>query len=120
VADGEVPYDVLLAASDPGLVKMELDLAWARGGNADIIGYFRRWPGRFPMVHLKDYNAGNESDIGTGDVAFDTILAHAELAGIEHGFVERDHPADPAAALQKNYQAVWPIWSRYVESGVAG
>lgn len=116
VADeGVTPYDVLLNETDPALVKMELDLAWATKGGADPAALFEAWPGRFPMVHLKDLDkAGNEADIGAGGVAFGAILTHAAIAGIRHGFVERDNPDDPAAAIRRNHAAILPIWSRYM------
>jgi sugar phosphate isomerase/epimerase len=113
--DGEIPYDLLLAETDAGLVRMELDLAWATKGKADIVAYFEAWPGRFPLLHLKDMDAdGNESDIGTGSVAFDTILAHAKAAGVKHGFVERDHPDDSKSSIERNFAAMMPIWSSHV------
>ena len=55
-----------------------------------------------------------EVDIGAGNVAFADILAHADIAGLEHGFVERDHPADAAVAIEKNYAAILPLWSNKV------
>ena len=115
--DGEIPYDLLLAETDPELVKMELDLAWARAGNADAVAYFNAWPGRFPMFHLKDFDAsGKEADIGSGDVAFDAILGQAELAGLKHGFVERDHPLDAEQAISQNFDAILPLWTKYMSS----
>src|SRR5207244_1039768 len=51
---GRVPYDVLLADTDPKLVALELDLYWIRKGGGDPLTYFARYPGRFPMVHVKD------------------------------------------------------------------
>ena len=113
VTDGEIPYELLLAETDPNLVKMELDLCWARAGNADVVAYFEKWPGRFPLLHLKDYD-GSDADIGDGDVAFDDILAHVELAGVAHGFIERDQPADARRSIEKNYDAMSPIWSRHM------
>src|SRR5690606_33093764 len=106
--DGKLPYDVLLAATDPERVEMELDLAWTRAGGADAIGYFEAWPGRFPLCHIKDYANGEEADVGTGDVAFESIFAAAEQAGLEHGFVERDHPADAGASVRRNFEVIQP------------
>jgi sugar phosphate isomerase/epimerase len=119
-ADGQIPYDLLLAETDPALVQMELDLAWAWAGNADPVAYFNAWPGRFPMVHLKDLRGGEEADIGTGDVDFDTILAHAGLAGLKHGFVERDNPADPVVSLRANHDAIRPLWAKYMAGAATG
>lgn len=114
--DGELPYDLLLAATDPERVQMELDLAWARGGDADPLAYFEAWPGRFPLIHIKDLDsAGNEADIGTGDVGFARVFAHAKQAGLEHGFVERDHPADARKSIRQNHAAIQSLWTRYMK-----
>jgi sugar phosphate isomerase/epimerase len=113
--DGRIPYDVLLSETDPEGVQMELDLAWATGGNADALAYFQAWPGRFPLCHLKDITeAREETDIGDGQVAFAEILAQAGQAGLEHGFVERDHPADARASIRRNYDSMSPLWARHV------
>jgi len=114
--DSQLPYDLLLSETDPERVEMELDLAWARGGNADPLAYFEAWPGRFPLIHIKDLDsAGNEADIGTGDVGFARVFAQAKQAGLEHGFVERDHPTDVGESLRKNYAAIQPLWTRYMK-----
>jgi sugar phosphate isomerase/epimerase len=118
--DGEIPYDLLLRETDPDLVEFEMDLAWAVAGNADPVAYFKAWPGRFPAVHLKDLHDGEEADIGTGVVDFDAILAHANTAGLKHGFVERDDAVDPAAALRANHDAMRPIWTKYMTVEQAG
>lgn len=114
--DGQLPYDLLLSETNPERVEMELDLAWARAGNADPLAYFEAWPGRFPLMHIKDLDAGgNEADIGSGDVAFARVFARAEQAGLEHGFVERDHPADVRESIRRNYAAIQPLWTRYMK-----
>jgi sugar phosphate isomerase/epimerase len=114
--DGKVPYHVLLSETDPARVQMELDLAWARRGNADPLGYFDAWPGRFPLIHIKDLDERQEeADIGDGDVPFERVLEHAKLAGLQHGFVERDHPADARQSIQRNYDAIQSLWNKYMQ-----
>ena len=110
--EGELPYDLLLAETDPSLVLMELDLAWAEGGGVDPLAYFAAWPGRFPLCHIKDYADGAEVDIGEGTVDFERILAQAVRAGLRHGFVERDHPADAEASIRRNYAAIRSVWEK--------
>ena len=113
--DGVIPYDLLLEETDPARVEMELDLAWARAGNADALAYFGTWPGRFPLCHIKDLDAnGEEANIGDGDVAFASIFAQAEKAGLEHGFVERDHPADARRSIRRNYDAIHALWAKHM------
>lgn len=113
--DGRIPYDVLLSETDARNVEMELDLAWARAGNADPLEYFEAWPGRFPLCHIKDLDAnGNDADIGDGDVAFERIFSHAKQAGLQHGFVERDYPADARESIRRNFGAISGLWSKYL------
>jgi sugar phosphate isomerase/epimerase len=113
--DGVLPYDVLLSETDPERVEMELDLAWACAGNADALAYFKTWPGRFSLWHIKDLDEnGEETDIGDGDVAFKSIFAQAERASLEHGFVERDHPADARQSIRRNYDAIHALWMKHM------
>jgi sugar phosphate isomerase/epimerase len=97
--EGRVPYDVLLAETEPALVRLELDLYWIAKGGADPLTYFARWPGRFFAVHVKDMDATAQrgmTDVGAGTIDFAKIFARARSAGLEHYFVEHDAPGPPA------------------------
>jgi sugar phosphate isomerase/epimerase len=121
--DGKLPYDVLLESSDPQLVKMEMDLCWFTLGGQDPVAYFNKYPGRFPLVHVKDLKKvpklapGQKSDelthsaekeymteAGSGVIDWKRIFASGEKAGIEHYFVEHDSPKDPFASLTASYK----------------
>src|SRR3974390_3809211 len=52
--NGKLPYDELLKGCDAELVKMEMDLCWITAAGADPAKYFNAYPGRFPLVHVKD------------------------------------------------------------------
>ncbi len=52
--EGKVLYDVLLDNTQPGLVHMEMDLGWVIAAGKDPLSYFSKYPGRFPLWHLKD------------------------------------------------------------------
>ncbi|MGF7151863.1 sugar phosphate isomerase/epimerase [Sphingomonas zeicaulis] len=101
----DTPYDLILQGTDPNKLKFELDLAWSTKAGVDPIAYFKRYPGRFRMLHMKDVAAdGSVRDPGTGLVDFRRIIPAAKKAGIEHFFVEYDVPTDPlrtAADAQK-------------------
>jgi sugar phosphate isomerase/epimerase len=102
--DGKLPYDVLLAETDPKLVVMEMDIGWAHHAGADPIAYFEKYPGRFAVVHVKDFDAnGNMTDVGKGVIDWKAIFAKSEVAGIKHYFVEYDNPPDPFASIQACY-----------------
>jgi len=119
--DGKLPYDVLLENCDPNLVKMQMDLGWITVGGQDPVKYFERYPGRFPMVHVKDVHevpdaasvrggrfAGENmtilADVGSGIIDWKRIFAHSEQAGIKHYFVEHDNPKDSMETARVSYR----------------
>ena len=104
--DGQVPYDVLLQNTDPKLVQLEIDLYWITKAGADPLAYFARWPGRVPLVHVKDMAAGPEqgwADVGKGTIDWKRIFAKKDQAGIKHFFVEHDQPPQPFEDIAASY-----------------
>lgn len=103
--DGEVPFDVLLAHTDPELVAIELDIFWILDGGEDPLAYFEAHPGRFHLCHVKDRTVDGEMvDVGAGVIDFPGIFGRAEQAGLVHYFVEHDEPGDPVASIRASYQ----------------
>ncbi len=91
--DGHVPYEVLLSETDPALVKMELDLYWATFAGQDPLALFKKYPGRFPLWHVKDMAKTPErefAEVGTGSIDFAAIFKAKKTAGLVHYFVEQD------------------------------
>jgi sugar phosphate isomerase/epimerase len=109
--EGKSLYDRLLAETDPALVQLELDLYWITKGGADPFAYFAQYPGRFPLVHVKD-SAGPPDhrmvDVGRGTIDFRRIFAQRH-AGIRHFFVEHDRPADPLASIRTSFEYLKPL-----------
>lgn len=103
--EGKVPYDLFLAETDPGNVKMELDLCWATKAGVDVPALFKKHPGRFPLWHTKDLSADKTKPVpvGEGIVPFKEIFAAKEVAGMKHYFVEHDQPADPVASATTSF-----------------
>src|ERR1041385_3730598 len=106
--DGALPYDLLLAETDPKLVRLELDLYWITKGGRDPLDYFAKWPGRFPLVHVKDMDATPNkffADVGKGTMDFRRIFRPARQAGIEHYFYEQDEtPGSPFDSAKASYE----------------
>jgi sugar phosphate isomerase/epimerase len=101
---GMVPYDVLLAETDPALVWMEMDLYWISKAERDPLRYFAAHPARFRLCHLKDIDRrGKMTEVGSGTLDLRGILAQRQKAGLRHFFVEHDHPRDPMASVQASY-----------------
>jgi sugar phosphate isomerase/epimerase len=105
--DGQVPYDVLLQTTDPKLVQLEIDLYWITKAGQDPLSYFARWPGRVPLVHVKDSAGAPEhkmTDVGQGTIDWKRIFAKREQAGIKHFFVEYDQPPQPFDDIAVSYK----------------
>lgn len=80
----EVMYDYMLQHTDPELVFFEMDVYWTVIGKASPVDYFKKYPGRFKVLHIKD-----EREIGqSGMVGFDAIFKNAGTAGVENIVVE--------------------------------
>ncbi|HEV2401212.1 MAG TPA: sugar phosphate isomerase/epimerase [Candidatus Sulfotelmatobacter sp.] len=117
--NGKLPYDELLKMCDPNLVKMEMDLCWITAAGADPVKYFNEYPGRFPLVHVKDLktlpkvstggsqNWGDTVDltsVGSGIIDWKRIFRYSQKAGIKHYIVEHDHPKEPLEDIKKSYE----------------
>jgi sugar phosphate isomerase/epimerase len=117
--NGKLPYDELLRQCDANLVKMEMDLCWITAAGGDPLKYFNRYPGRFPLVHVKDLktlpkvtsggaqNYGDTVDlteVGSGVIDWKKIFAQSQKAGIKHYIVEHDHPAAPFESIKTSYE----------------
>jgi len=105
--EGRIPFDVLLEATDPKLVQLEIDLYWITKGGQDPLSYFARWPGRIPLVHVKDSGGPPDhrmADVGAGKIDWKRIFAREDQAGIQHVFVEHDQPQEAFASIRASYE----------------
>jgi sugar phosphate isomerase/epimerase len=111
VIDGQVPYDVLLDETDPELVGMEMDIYWVRKAGQSPVRYLTEWPDRFPLWHLKDMlSDGSMVDVGDGEIDFPALLEYRDKAGLRHGFVEHDHPADALQSAERSFEFLVDKW----------
>ncbi len=104
--DGKVLYDILLDRSDPALVKMELDLGWVIASGNDPVRYFNKYPGRFPLWHLKDMDKVKKqsTEFGKGEVNIAEMFRYASKSGMKHFFVEQEeYTSTPMESLKYNY-----------------
>ena len=95
--EGKPIFDHLLEKTKPDLVTIEMDLYWAVKGGADPVEYFKRYPGRFEIFHVKDMDKSPEklqAPVGAGTIDFARIFAHSELAGVKHYIVELEGPSN--------------------------
>lgn len=106
--DGQRGYDVFMNETDKGLLKLELDLYWVVRAGLNPVDLFKKQPGRFPMVHIKDMDKVDRTkntEIGNGSINFKKIIANAKLGGIKHYYVEHEnnYAPDTIGSIQKSY-----------------
>ena len=103
---GAIGYDVLLKETDPQLVKFEIDCGWMIFAGHDPVEYIKKYPHRFPMIHVKDFlPAGKDgemqgAELGHGTVDYKPIFAAATQAGLQHYFVEQEGPFPRMSPLE--------------------
>ena len=101
---GEIGYDILVNETDPKYVKLEMDLFWITKAGKDPLTYFAKFPGRFPMVHVKDMaGSGRMVNVGQGAIDWGRIFAKRREAGIEYLYVEHDEPISPFDDIKVSY-----------------
>jgi sugar phosphate isomerase/epimerase len=113
LGQGKCGYDIFLEQTDANLVKLELDCGWMVAGGHSPVEYFRRYPDRYRMVHIKDFvkpakpSASLESKdapqgtvLGTGYIDYRPILKAAQAAGVEHFYVEQEPPFIGTTAIE--------------------
>lgn len=116
--DGKYALDVLYDSIPADFLKTEIDTCWVNVAGEDPAAYIRKYTGRAPLVHLKDFVMPNrgakeglynlitkdgETDgqhadresfdfrpVGYGEQDFPSILAASKDAGAEWIIVEQD------------------------------
>lgn len=100
-----LPFDYLMNNTDKNLVFCELDLYWVKKGGVDPLAVMKKYPGRFPILHVKDMAPGDGMDFecpGGGIIDFPSLFSEADKQGIKHYMVERDNVPDGLACLKSS------------------
>lgn len=94
--DGRCALEAYYEEIPADLLKTQLDLAWVKAGGKDPVEFLRRFPGRAPTVHIKDYQGtfGSEDfelcPVGEGCQDIPALLAAAQAVGTQWLIVEQD------------------------------
>ncbi len=127
VIDGKYALDTLYDTVPADLLASELDVCWVNVGGENPAEYIRKYTGRAPVVHLKDFFGEKSEDmyeliginrkapprpsgfqfrpLGCGVQDFPSIIKAAEDAGAEWFVVEQDAPSmglTPLECAQKS------------------
>jgi len=93
-------FDYMMAHIDHRFANFEMDVYWVKHPGQDPVALLKKYPGRFPLMHLKDRKPGTpgnmngtadvESNVvlGTGDVGIAAIMKESKKAGVKHYFIE--------------------------------
>ena len=94
--------DIILARTDPALVKWELDVAWAVAGGTDPVVLLHAHSDRIRLLHIKGMHARPApgeygTDFTSGVIASDDVInwpaVFAAAQGkVEHAYVEQEPP----------------------------
>ena len=112
-SEGKALYDVLLDNTQPGLVHMEMDLGWVIAAGKDPLAYFSKYPGRFPLWHLKDMSLTEKKSVefGKGGVDIIGLMKQAKQAGMKYYFIEQEEYAVTAFdSLDYDYNWLADHW----------
>jgi len=121
---GESPdgtlFDTLAKGTNPKFVNFEMDIFWIVYAYQDPVKLLHQYPGRFPLMHVKDIRkgtalGGSPEDVpeeasvplGQGLVDIAAALRAARETGVRHYYIE-DEAADAARQLSESL--------RYLES----
>lgn len=94
-------FDTLVRHTDPKFVNYEMDIFWIVYAYQDPAKLLHKYPGRFPLMHLKDIRkgtalGGSPGDVleeasvplGAGIVDIPAALRAAAETGVQHYYIE--------------------------------
>ena len=97
-------FDLLMAKTDPDLVKFEMDVLWTVFPGQDPVKLLKKYPDRWVLMHLKDLKKGvagnlsggtdltNDVVLGTGQADYPAILKACQEIGVKYYFIEDESP----------------------------
>ena len=113
--EGQFPQDIMMQNTDPALVDYEMDIYWVVAAGQDPDAWFKKYPGRFKLGHVKDRRKGAAPDdhnasvvVGTGGIDFSDVLKKGEAAGMAYFIIEQEayEGTTPLLATQQNAEAM--------------
>jgi len=112
------PFEFLMKSLDPKLIQFEMDCFWVTHAGHDPVELFKKHPGRFPLLHIKDLKdhppatqefdarIGLFAEVGHGTIDWKRIFAAAPQGGMKYFYVEQDeceHPPFESIKMSFDY-----------------
>ena len=92
--DGQNGLETFLANTDNKNVVFEMDIYWVVRAGRDPIELMNKYPGRFPLWHVKDMSKKNEdlnTEIGSGSIDYKAIFSEMKKSGAKHLIIEQEN-----------------------------
>ncbi len=92
--DNTTAYEILLNGTNPDLVDFEMDIYWVVRAKKDPLQFFKNYPGRFKLWHIKDMKKSDgtkNTEVGTGSINYPAIIKGAKKAGLKYAFMEQEN-----------------------------
>lgn len=98
-------FDLLAERTDALLVRFQMDVFWVLWPGQDPVALLRKYPRRFPLMHLKDLARGARGNltgrapdeasvpVGSGVADWPAILHEARRFGVERYYIEDESAA---------------------------
>lgn len=108
-------FDYMMEKTDPRYINFEMDVFWIRNPGQNPAALLRKYPGRFPLTHLKDRLPGSIDNLngrqdpqrnivlGSGDVNIAEVMKAARETGVKYHLIE-DESARAAVQLPMHLQ----------------
>jgi sugar phosphate isomerase/epimerase len=118
--EGELPQDVMMQNTSKDLVDFEMDIYWVVTAGQDPIAWFKKYPQRFKLCHIKDRkkdvpatDTNASTVVGTGSINFHEILKAGAKEGLAYYIIEQERydnttsleAARADAEYMKNFKA---------------
>ncbi len=113
---GGTLFDRFMENTEPGVVDVEMDVFWVKWPGSDPVALIEKYPGRFPLYHMKDMREGTEPGdlsghapletnvpVGMGMIDFPAIVQAAEAQGVEEYIIEYEH-TDALISIQQSLE----------------
>jgi sugar phosphate isomerase/epimerase len=91
--DNTKGFDIMLTSTDPQKVCFQSDIYWMIYAGVDPLQYFRDYPGRFDLWHVKDMKAAPDrgfTEVGDGTIPYRDIFKSSGISGMKYFFIEQD------------------------------
>jgi len=97
-------FDYMASKMNPAYANFEMDVFWVKQPGQDPVALLKKYPGRFPLMHLKDRKPGTPDSqdgkapdetnvvLGAGDVGIAAIMKEAKKQGVKYYFIEDESP----------------------------